>query len=133
MYSLLESNDYIAVLPYVYASPEVDKAMAALRNKIMSKTKRAVLFGYGPRYLHSTGQLQKGGPNKGVFLIVSADELKDIPIVDGKAPSLGTLAKAQAAGDRAILSERGRRCLHLHLPDNTGVTLRCLANIISQL
>ena len=109
------------------------EALEAIRHQVAASRHVAACLEIGPRYLHSTGQLQKGGPNKGVFLIVSADELKDIPIVDGKAPSLGTLAKAQAAGDRAILSERGRRCLHLHLPDNTGVTLRCLANIISQL
>ena len=58
--------------------------------------------------------------------------MKDIKIPDGKAPSLGALSKAQASGDMAILSARGRRCLHLHLPDNSGVTLRCLANIVAQ-
>ena len=69
----------------------------------------------GPRYLHSTGQLQKGGPNCGVFLILSADELKDIPLKE-EAESLGSLAKAQASGDLVTLASRGRRCVHLHLP-----------------
>ena len=85
----------------------------------------------GPRYLHSTGQLQKGGPNMGVFLILSADELKDIPLPEGaSASSLGELAKAQAAGDLVTLVKRGRRCVHLHLPDNSGVTLRQLAQVV---
>ena len=83
----------------------------------------------GPRYLHSTGQLQKGGPNCGVFLILSADELKDIPLKE-EAESLGPLAKAQASGDLVTLASRGRRCVHLHLPDNSGVTLRALAEVV---
>ena len=85
----------------------------------------------GPRYLHSTGQLQKGGPNMGVYLILSADELKDIPLPEAaEAASLGDLAKAQAAGDLITLAKRGRRCVHLHLPDNSGVTLRLLAQVV---
>ena len=86
----------------------------------------------GPRYLHSTGQLQKGGPNSGVFLILSADELKDIPLKQ-EAESLGTLAKAQAEGDLLTLASRGRRCVHLHLPDNSSVTIRALAEIIDSI
>lgn len=67
----------------------------------------------------------------GVFLILSADELKDIPLPEeAAAPSLGELAKAQAAGDLATLAKRGRRCVHLHLPDNSGVTLRQLAQVV---
>ena len=83
----------------------------------------------GPRYLHSTGQLQKGGPNDGVFLILSADELKDIPL-EQEASSLGALAKAQAAGDLMTLADRGRRCIHIHLPDHSGVTLRALSELV---
>ena len=86
----------------------------------------------GPRYLHSTGQLQKGGANNGVFLILSADELKDIPLSDWRAPSLGALAKAQAEGDLKVLSERGRRVVHLHLPDNSGATLRQVGEVVQK-
>jgi glucose-6-phosphate isomerase len=81
----------------------------------------------GPRYLHSTGQLHKGGKNNGVFLILSADEPRDIPVENARAKSLGELEKAQAMGDFAILSSRGRRCVHIHLPNNSAVTLRLLA------
>ena len=130
----LNPGDYFALNAFVpFMGEGRREALESIRHQVAVSRQVAACLEIGPRYLHSTGQLQKGGPNKGVYLIVSAEELKDIPIVDGKAPSLGALAKAQAAGDRAILSERGRRCLHLHLPDNTGVTLRCLANIISQL
>ena len=87
----------------------------------------------GPRYLHSTGQLQKGGPNNGVYLIVSADELKDIPVDGMPTPSLAELAKAQAEGDLAVLSDRGRRVMHVHLPDNSGIMLRQLADVVSRI
>ena len=68
----------------------------------------------------------------GVFLILSADELKDIPL-KREAESLGALAKAQASGDLLTLASRGRRCVHLHLPDNSGVTLRALAAVIREI
>lgn len=134
--SLLESfkpGDYFALDAFIPFTGEGRReALEAIRRDVAASRMVAACLEIGPRYLHSTGQLQKGGPDTGVYLIISADELKDIEIPDGKAPSLGALAKAQASGDMAILSERGRRCLHLHLPDNSGVTLRCLANIVSQ-
>ena len=83
----------------------------------------------GPRYLHSTGQLHKGGKNNGVFLILSANEQHDVPL-DSNAISLGTLAKAQAAGDFKTLASRGRRCVYVNLPDNAGVTLRALEKAV---
>ncbi len=114
VYSLLESNDYIAILPYVYPSAEVEKALLALRDKVMNKTKRSVLFGYGPRYLHSTGQLHKGDGNNGVFLILSADPQQDIKI-PGQKYTFGQLCNAQALGDFQALQEKGRRVVKLHL------------------
>lgn len=134
--ALLESfkpGDYFAINAFVPFTGEGRReALEAIRRDVAASRMIAACLEIGPRYLHSTGQLQKGGPNTGVYLIISADELKDIAIPGGKAPTLGTLAKTQAAGDMAILSERGRRCLHLHLPDNSGVTLRCLSNIVAQ-
>ena len=114
LYSLLESNDYVAILPYVYPSEDVEKALLALRDKIMARTKRAVLFGFGPRYLHSTGQLHKGGGNNGVFLILSADPAKDIKI-PGQHYTFGQLCNAQALGDFQALQAKGRRVIKLHL------------------
>ena len=76
----------------------------------------------GPRYLHSTGQLHKGGPNTGVFLILSADESVDIDVPD-ESYSLDTLVHAQACGDMAALAARGRRVLRIHMADDSGETL----------
>lgn len=114
VYSLLESNDYLAILPYVYPSEEIENALLALRNKIMTKTKRAILFGYGPRYLHSTGQLHKGDGNNGVFLILSATPKEDIQI-PGQKYTFGQLCNAQALGDFQALEAKGRRVIKLHL------------------
>lgn len=114
VYSLLESNDYVALLPYVYPSEELENALLALRDKIMARTKRAVLFGYGPRYLHSTGQLHKGDGNNGVFLILSADPATDIQI-PGQHYTFGQLCNAQALGDFQALQAKGRRVIKIHL------------------
>ena len=114
LYSLLESNDYVAILPYVYPSEEVEKALLSLRDKIMARTKRAVLFGFGPRYLHSTGQLHKGDGNNGVFLILSAEPANDIKI-PGQHYTFGQLCNAQALGDFQALQAKGRRVIKLHL------------------
>lgn len=114
LYSLLASNDYIAILPYVYPSPAVEGALLCLRDEIFSRTKRAVLFGYGPRYLHSTGQLHKGDGNNGVFLILSADPENDIKI-PGQRYTFGQLCNAQALGDFQALAAKGRRVIKLHL------------------
>jgi len=133
MAAFLESivpGDYFALNVFLPFTGEGRReALESIRNGVGNKRHVASCLEVGPRYLHSTGQYQKGGPNKGVFLIVSADEMKDIPL-DSEAPSLGALAKAQAAGDQRILAERGRRCMHIHLPDNTGVTLRALADLV---
>lgn len=128
LYSLLESNDYIAVLAYVYASPEIDKAMTALRDKIMSKTKRAVLFGYGPRYLHSTGQLHKGDGNNGVFIVLSADAKDDIKI-PGQRYTFGQLCNAQALGDFNALQDKGRRAIKLHLTQPVLESIEKITNL----
>ena len=73
------------------------------------------MFGYGPRYLHSTGQLHKGGANNGAFIIVTADVHEDLPI-PGEPFSFGVLEMAQALGDFESLESAGRRALHIHLP-----------------
>lgn len=131
IHALVESfqpGDYFsfnAFLPFTGEGRR--EAIEEIRHSIASHFGVASCLEIGPRYLHSTGQLHKGGPNKGVFLILSADEPKDIEIEDHRANSLGQLAKAQASGDFTILSSRGRRCLHLHLPDNSAVSIRALA------
>ncbi len=87
------------------------------------------MFGYGPRYLHSTGQLHKGGPNTGVFLLITASLQTDVPI-PGEAFSFGTLEQAQAIGDFTSLNAAGRRVLHAHLPSPDTQLLRSLTETL---
>ena len=130
--SSIEPGDYFALNAFLPFTGEGRReALETIRHSIAEKFGVVSCLEVGPRYLHSTGQLQKGGPNCGVFLILSADELKDIPLEgDGGAESLGSLAKAQAVGDMLTLCSKGRRVVHLHLPDNSGVTLRMLADVL---
>ncbi len=130
--SSIELGDYFALNAFLPFTGEGRReALETIRHSIAEKFGVVSCLEVGPRYLHSTGQLQKGGPNCGVFLILSADELKDIPLEgDGGAESLGSLAKAQAVGDMLTLCSKGRRVVHLHLPDNSGVTLRMLADVL---
>lgn len=121
-------GDYFSINAFLPFTGEGRReAMEQIRHRIAEAYYVPSCLEIGPRYLHSTGQLHKGGPNNGVFLIVSATETRDIEIDDHRASSLGELAKAQAAGDFAVLSERGRRCVHVHLPDNSAVTIRALS------
>ena len=136
LYALLSSiqpGDFFALNAFLPFTGEGRReALESIRHGVAEALSVVSCLEVGPRYLHSTGQLQKGGPNCGVFLILSADELKDIPL-PREAESLGALAKAQASGDLITLAERGRRCVHLHLPDNSGVTLRMLAHVIQEI
>ena len=114
--SLLGEGDYFALLAYVSpADPALERALQTLRRSVRDVTRAATMFGYGPRYLHSTGQLHKGGPNTGVFLLISAAPQADIPI-PGEPFSFGTLELAQAVGDFKSLDAAGRRAMHVHLP-----------------
>jgi len=127
-YSLLESNDYIAILPYLWPSEETDKALHELRDKMLCRTKRAILFGYGPRYLHSSGQLHKGDGNNGVFLILSADPQKDIKI-PGQNYTFGQLCNAQALGDFQALENKGRRVVKLHFKQPVAQSIKKLGDL----
>lgn len=129
----IQPGDYFALNAFLPFTGEGRReALEVIRHGVAAKRRVVSCLEVGPRYLHSTGQLQKGGPNSGVFLILSADELKDIPLKQ-EAESLGALAKAQASGDLLTLADRGRRCVHLHLPDNSGATLRGLSGVVSDI
>jgi len=104
----------VAILGFMAPSEEVDAAVAELRSAIRDATKAATTFGYGPRYLHSTGQLHKGGPPSGRFLVLVHDGPEDAPI-PGKPYSFRELKNAQAAGDLETLRSRGRRAGWLRL------------------
>lgn len=128
LFGSIEPGDYFSFNAFLpFAGEGRREAIEEIRHTVASHYGVASCLEIGPRYLHSTGQLHKGGPNKGVYLIISADEPKDIEIDDDRAQTLGQLAKAQASGDFTILSSRGRRCVHVHLPDNSAVSIRALA------
>ena len=112
----LTAGDYFALLAYVGPDPILARQLHLLRMAVRDRTGVATMFGYGPRYLHSTGQLHKGGANNGVFLLVTAEPRADLPI-PGEGLTFGTLELAQALGDFASLDATGRRALHVHLPE----------------
>ena len=127
----LAQRDWVSVDAFVpFAGEGRREALEGIRHEI-AESGHVCCLEIGPRYLHSTGQLQKGGANDVACLIVSADEFEDIPL-DGStaAPSLGALAYAQACGDAQALAERGRRVVHVHLPDNSGAALRALESAV---
>jgi glucose-6-phosphate isomerase len=121
--TLLHQGDYFALLAYLGPDPALAAALQSLRRSVRDRTRAATMFGYGPRYLHSTGQLHKGGPNTGVFVIITATPREDLPI-PSEPFSFGTLERAQAIGDFAALDTAGRRALHLHLPQPDETLLR---------
>jgi len=109
-----DGADYLAVLGYFAPSGERDEAVRRLRAELSRRTGLATTFGYGPRYLHSTGQLHKGGPDGGVFIVLTADAVEDLTAT-GEHISLGTLQRAQALGDVEALRKKGRRVARVHL------------------
>jgi glucose-6-phosphate isomerase len=111
---LVADAGYIAVMAYL--DRFADNKIEGVRESLARSTKRPVTFGWGPRFLHSTGQYHKGGPQVGVYLQITGSVGEDLA-VPGKPYSFGQLQAAQAAGDRQALSSRGRHLLHLHLTD----------------
>lgn len=112
----VRTGDYVALLAYIAPDAEHDEALNAIRLAIRDKYRVATTLGYGPRYLHSTGQLHKGGPNSGVFLELVGDDPNDLPI-PGEKFSFGVLKQAQALGDFQALRNHGRRVLRIQLRD----------------
>jgi glucose-6-phosphate isomerase len=113
--SVVREGDYVALLAYVGPDAAIARELQELRRAIRDHTRAATMFGYGPRYLHSTGQLHKGGPNTGVFVLITAAPEQDLAI-PGEPFSFGILERAQALGDFQSLEATGRRALHAHLP-----------------
>ena len=121
--TLLGPGEYFGLLTYLSPDEETEREVARFRGAVRERTRAATMFGYGPRYLHSTGQLHKGGANNGVFLIVTAAPREDLQI-PGEAFSFGTLELAQAIGDFQSLDAAGRRALHLHLSAPSAAALQ---------
>lgn len=110
----IKEGDYFALLAYVEMSEPPERSLQAIREAVRNAKQVATCLGFGPRFLHSTGQAYKGGPNTGVFLQVTCDDAKDLPVPNQKY-SFGVVKAAQARGDFAVLNERGRRALRVHL------------------
>ena len=109
-----KAGDYVALLAYIERNAAHTRALTQMRRRIRDKTRAATCVGFGPRFQHSTGQAYKGGPNSGVFLQVTCDDPADID-VPGHSYSFGIVKAAQASGDLAVLVERDRRVLRVHL------------------
>lgn len=124
-------GDYVAILAYIAATPATDKAFARLRQSLRDGLGVATSLGYGPRYLHSTGQLHKGGPATGVFLEITVRDLLDLPI-PSLPYSFSLLKQAQARGDQEALESRQRRFLRLHLETKPETALRRIRQWVEQ-
>jgi len=122
-----KQGDYLAVMTYIRQTPEADQVLTGIRQKVLERYRIATTSGYGPRLLHSTGQLHKGGPNTGLFLQVTADHERDMAI-PGESYTFGVLADAQALGDLQTLKSLGRRIIRIHLDSGEAATLRNLAD-----
>jgi hypothetical protein len=122
----VHTGDYFATLAFIAMFPQHEEIIQKFRHKARDVKKVATCLGFGPRFLHSTGQDYKGGPNTGVFLQITADHAADLAIPDQKY-SFGIVIAAQAAGDLAVLEARGRRALRVHLGKNVEAGLKTLA------
>jgi transaldolase / glucose-6-phosphate isomerase len=127
----LRTGDYFAVLGYVEMNEAHDARLQAIRHAVRDKKRVATCLGFGPRFLHSTGQAYKGGPNSGVFLQVTCDDASDLPVPRQKY-TFGVVKAAQARGDFQVLTERNRRALRVHLGPDVSAGLSKLDQAIRE-
>ena len=116
-FAQVKPHDYFATLAYIEMTDTHEELIQRFRMIVRDKEKVATCLGFGPRFLHSTGQDYKGGPNTGVFLQITADHAADLAIPNAKY-TFGVVIDAQAAGDLAVLQQRGRRALRVHLGED---------------
>jgi transaldolase/glucose-6-phosphate isomerase len=126
----LHAGDYFAVLGYIQMTTAHEDALQEIRIAVRDKKKVATCLGFGPRFLHSTGQAYKGGPNSGVFLQITCDDAKDLA-VPGQKYTFGVVKAAQARGDFQVLVERDRRALRVHLGADLAKGLATLQEAIT--
>ena len=124
-------GDYFALLGYITMNPQNEAVLQAIRHSVRDKKRVATVLGFGPRFLHSTGQAYKGGPNTGVFLQITCDNAVDLPVPDQKY-TFGVVKAAQARGDFTVLAERGRRALRVHLGKDVKAGLATLQAAVGQ-
>ncbi len=127
----LKSGDYFAVLAYVPMFADHERRLQEMRHAVRDKKRVATCLGFGPRFLHSTGQAYKGGPNSGVFLQVTCDDAHDLP-VPGQKYTFGVVKAAQARGDLQVLVDRDRRALRVHIGGDIKSGLAKLNSAITQ-
>jgi transaldolase/glucose-6-phosphate isomerase len=125
------AGDYFALLGYITMNETHEEALQSIRLAVRDNKKVATVLGFGPRFLHSTGQAYKGGPNSGVFLQITCDDAVDI-LVPGQKYTFGVVKSAQARGDFAVLAERGRRALRVHLGKDVAAGLAVLTDAVNQ-
>lgn len=125
----LGTGDYLAVLAYLRMVDEYDAELQALRHRVRDRRGVATCLGYGPRYLHSTGQAYKGGPDSGVFLQMTCEDETDLK-VPGRGYTFGVVKAAQARGDLQVLAERGRRALRVHISEDVLAGLKRLRELV---
>ena len=128
----LGAGDYFAVLGYIEMNAEHESLLQALRMAVRDRKRVATCLGFGPRFLHSTGQAYKGGPNSGVFLQITCDDANDLP-VPGQKYTFGVVKAAQARGDFQVLADRNRRALRVHLGSDVRAGLAKLAELVKQI
>ena len=129
--SRLKAGDYFAVLGYIERNEQNRTELQSIREAVRDKKHVATCLGFGPRFLHSTGQAYKGGPNSGVFLQITCDDAADLP-VPGKKYTFGIVKAAQARGDFNVLTERGRRALRVNLTGDLTAGLKTLQQAVQQ-
>jgi hypothetical protein len=127
----LRPGDYFAITAYVPSTPENEDLLARIRVPVRDAKRVATTVGFGPRFLHSTGQFHKGGPETGVFLQITTAPAASVPI-PGRPYGFERVVAAQAAGDLAALRSRGRRALSLHLASDPAQELEALAATLSR-
>ncbi|MBI4242086.1 MAG: glucose-6-phosphate isomerase [Candidatus Rokubacteria bacterium] len=129
--ALAKPGDYLALLAYLPPGDDVAAGLQTLRTLLRDRFKLATTVGYGPRYLHSTGQLHKGGPDTGLFIQITSDDPDDLA-VPGEPYSFGVLKRAQALGDLQALRSRGRRVIRLHLDKKPAEALGRLNKLVAK-
>ena len=127
----IQPGDYFALLGYVEMNPAHEARLQEIRLAIRDAKQVATCLGFGPRFLHSTGQAYKGGPNSGVFLQITCDDANDIQ-VPGQKYTFGVVKAAQARGDFQVLADRARRALRVHLGKNVELGLSELLTIVAE-
>ena len=129
LFASVEPGDYVALLAYIERDAKTLAWIQSARLAVRDGLHVATAAEFGPRFLHSTGQAYKGGPNSGVFLQITADDLADLA-VPGETYSFGVVKAAQARGDFDVLAERGRRALRVHVKGNLAAGLERLGDAI---